>query len=79
MSKDPADLHMELMLLRRDFEACRACSLQRSDHIEELIKALRAEVVGLGKAAEAVARETKAEMMQAIGELRDLLGGNGHA
>jgi hypothetical protein len=83
---DGRDVEMELMLLRRDFEACRQHSCEREDRYTKMMQDYRSEVVGLGKTASAVALETKAELAATLAQLRrdlealfDLLGGNGHA
>ena len=85
-AKDAQTLRLEVMALRRDFEACRQHSCERTDHITALIEAYRAEVAGLGQTAAAIARETKAELTESIMMLRrdvatlmTLLGDKEHA
>jgi hypothetical protein len=85
-TKDAKTIHGEMLVLRREFEACRQHSRERTDHLTSLIAQYRNEVVGLGQTATDIAAETKKDLTAVIEEVRRdvaallvLLGQNGHA
>jgi hypothetical protein len=67
---DKSDVEMELLLLRRDFEACRQHSCEREDRYTAMMSAYRAEVVRIGDDAATIARETKSALGETLAMLR---------